>query len=93
MSSRILMRLLFLIAAIAVVIGIIVLLVTFSQPVSFGWFAYSPLSATTYNSPGVHVISTAGVVGTVVLVAGLIALAFWAGLRIGGRHKPKDEHL
>lgn len=87
------MRLLFLIAVIAVASGIIVLLVTFSQPVSFGWFAYSPLSNTTYNLPGVHVISTAGVVGTVVLVAGLIALAFWAGLRIGGGLRPKDEQL
>lgn len=87
------MRFLFLAAVLAVLCGIVVMLVAFSQPVSFGWFSYAPLSDTTFDVEGVHFISTAGVVGTVVLAAGLIALAFWAGLRIGGRWLPEPAQV
>lgn len=85
MNSRVLMRLLFLVAVLAVVVGVTIAALESSQPATFGWFAYSPLADPDHPLDGLHVVSTTGMVGLVVWGAGLAALAFWAGLRIGGR--------
>lgn len=90
MSSRILMRLLFWVAVFTVLCGIFVTLVSASQPVSFATLDSEPLAEVGDVIVGVYVFSTAEMVGTVVLVAGLIALGFWAGLRVRGRRLPED---
>lgn len=67
-----------------VVLGVVlsavgaVLLLT--QPVSFGWTAYAPLSSATFVPPG----PTPGMIaGLVLLVVGLMVVAGWVGFRIG----------
>lgn len=90
MSSQLRMRLLLIVAIVAVIVGISVLVLARSQPASFGWFAYAPLSSTFPIADGVHVVSTTGVIGAVVLVIGLVTLAFWTGLRVGGRRAAGD---
>lgn len=84
MNSRLLMRILPLAAVAAMVSGIVVVLKATSQPATFGWFAYAPLSEANAG-PGLHIVSTGGIVGFTLLAAGLIVLAFWGGLRIGCR--------
>jgi len=71
----------------ASVVGVVVLVVASARPVSFGWFAYAPLSDTTFTADGVHVFSTATLVGAVVLVVGLLVLAAWLGYRRGARRR------
>lgn len=85
MNTRILSRVVPLTAVAAVVVGLVVVLQSAARPATFGWFAYAPLSDETGTLEGMHVLSTAGVVGAIVLVLGLVVLAFWAGLRWGGR--------
>ena len=67
--------------------GVVVLGVASARPVSFGWFAYAPVSDTTFTAEGVHVFSTATLVGAVVLVVGLLGLAAWLGYRRGARRR------
>ena len=55
------------------------------QPVSFGWFAYAPLSGETFSPGGVGLVSTAALVSAGVLALGVVALALWWGIRIGRR--------
>ncbi|MBT2503455.1 cbb3-type cytochrome c oxidase subunit I [Curtobacterium sp. ISL-83] len=75
-------------AALAVmVVGIVILAVAASRPVSSGWFAYAPLSGTTFTAAGVHVLSTASLVGAGVVVVGLLLLAGWLGYRQGARRR------
>ena len=71
----------------ASVVGVVVLVVASARPVSFGWFAYAPLSDTTFTADGVHVFSTESLVGAVVLVVGLLVLAAWLGYRRGARRR------
>ncbi|WP_417234124.1 hypothetical protein [Arthrobacter sp.] len=85
MNSRTFLRLLPLAAMAAVVVGGFLLLRSESRPATFGWFAYAPLAEGTGTWEGLHVISTGGLVGTAVLVLGLVVLAFWCGLRLGAR--------
>lgn len=55
-----------------------------SQPASFGWFAYSPLSGAQFApTPGPNVSPW----GIALTNAGLVTLAFWAGLLIGRRRR------
>ncbi|MCS0500517.1 hypothetical protein [Protaetiibacter mangrovi] len=55
-----------------------VLLVT--QPVSFGWTAYAPLSSNTF----VPLWPTPGIVaGVVLLIVGFVTIAGWVGFRLG----------
>lgn len=85
MSRQLLTRVLLLVGLVAVIVGACVVVVAHPQPASFGWFAYAPLSSTISITDGVHIISTGELVGAAVLAIGLIALAFWAGLRVGVR--------
>jgi heme/copper-type cytochrome/quinol oxidase subunit 1 len=78
-------RLLLVVAALAVVAGAVTLGVGLTQPAASGWFAYAPLSGESFVPAGVHLVSTAALVSAAVLVVGLVALAFWWGIRIGRR--------
>lgn len=71
------------IAGIALLgVGIAFSLWTASHPASFGWFAYSPLDGTRFNpTTGSGLSAWSAVLST----AGLVVLAFWAGLLVGGR--------
>ncbi len=52
----------------------------FTQPVSFGWTAYAPLSSNTFAPPW----PTPGTIaGSVLLILGLVAIAGWVGFRLG----------
>lgn len=85
MSDRIRMAALLIVAALAVVGGALALAWSLMQPVSLGFFAYAPESGETFTTPGAHILSTGTLVAAGVLVVGLVALAFWAGIRVGGR--------
>lgn len=64
--------------------GVILLAVSLpTAAASFGWFAYQPLANATIF-PGV-VTSPAAVAGTVLIVLGLIGLAFTNGVAVGRR--------
>lgn len=53
---------------------------------SFGWFAYAPLSDETFQ-PGPAPSATL-VVGAVLLVSGFVLIAGWVGWRLGRRARP-----
>ena len=72
----------------ALVVGVVVLAIASAQPMSFGWFAYAPLSDTTFTAEGVHLFSTASLVGAVIVIVSLLVLAMWLGYRQGVRRKP-----
>ncbi|MCJ0700126.1 hypothetical protein SOM11_08355 [Frigoribacterium sp. CFBP9039] len=72
----------------ALVVGVVVLAIASAQPMSFGWFAYAPLSDTTFTAEGVHLFSTASLVGAVIVIVSLLVLAAWLGYRQGVRRKP-----
>ena len=69
-------------------VGVVIVAIAAAQPVSFGWFAYAPLSETTFAAEGVHTFSTASLVGAVIVVLSLLVLAAWLGYRQGVRRKP-----
>ena len=67
--------------AVAAVTGLLLLLVPSGQA-TFGWFAYAPLSNTTFFPPGV-LLSPHGQIGIVLFLTGLAILAFGAGWTLG----------
>lgn len=67
------------------------LVVRGSAPRTFGWFAYAPLSETTF-SPGIQVLSTQMLWGLGVGAAGLVVLASSVAYSLGLRHG-RDEGL
>ncbi|QLD10976.1 hypothetical protein [Microbacterium oleivorans] len=70
-------------AALLAVTGVVITviqLVRATQPASFGWFAYQPISNAVFT-PAVTFVSPQMWGGIVTLVVGLIALAFLAGRR------------
>ncbi|BDZ49716.1 hypothetical protein GCM10025867_19570 [Frondihabitans sucicola] len=55
------------------------------HPATFGWFAYAPLSHTTFRpTTGPSLQSY----GTALIAVGLVLLSFWAGHTIGRRNIP-----
>lgn len=70
---------------IAVAAGVTLILTTPSSP-SFGWFAYQPLSRTTF-SPATPMMTSQGQIGLTIGVIGLVILSFSAGWAIGGRRR------
>jgi heme/copper-type cytochrome/quinol oxidase subunit 1 len=65
-------------------VGVSIQIWAASQPTSFGWFAYAPLSGAQFTpsaSPNVWPW------GMVLTSAGLVTLAFWAGLLVGRRRR------
>ncbi|MBM7412897.1 heme/copper-type cytochrome/quinol oxidase subunit 1 [Clavibacter michiganensis] len=79
------LRLLLVVATVAVVAGAVTLGVGLLQPAATGWFAYAPLSGESFVPTGVHLVSTAALVSAAVLAVGVVALALWWGIRIGRR--------
>ena len=69
--------------ALAAVIGLVLFLLPSGQA-TFGWFAYAPLSNTTFFPPGV-LLSPHGQIGIVLFLTGLAILAFGAGWMLGQR--------
>lgn len=67
-----------------VVIGIVVAATT-PREVSFGWFAYAPLSETMF-SPGTMVVIPGLATAAALIVLGLLVLAFCAGWAVARRH-------
>ena len=69
-----------LIGLAAVVVGSIVV---WNSADDVGWFAYAPLSNTTFTGSGAAFLSQGAQIGLTVAVLGLLLLAFSAGYRIG----------
>ncbi|MDY7529364.1 MULTISPECIES: hypothetical protein [unclassified Cryobacterium] len=70
--------------AVAAVIGLVLLLLPSNQA-SFGWYAYAPLSDSTFLPPG-GLFSPQNQIGMVVFIVGLVVLAFGAGWMLGQHH-------
>ncbi|WP_457963704.1 hypothetical protein M1E17_20085 [Arthrobacter sp. D1-29] len=68
---------------VAVVVGFLV--AWSNRNTSIGWFAYAPLSNQEFTGNGTAFVSQGTQIGLGIAVAGLLVLAFWAGLRIGRR--------
>lgn len=79
------LRLLLVVATLAVVAGAVTLGLGLLQPAATGWFAYAPLSGESFVPTGVHLVSSAALVSAAVLAVGVGALALWWGIRIGRR--------
>lgn len=65
-------------AGIAVLIGIILMLLPAEQR-TVGWFAYQPLSHTTFVPDAGIVLSPRSILGIVLAALGALVLAFYAG--------------
>ncbi|WP_230855060.1 hypothetical protein [Arthrobacter terrae] len=52
---------------------------------SFGWFAYAPLSNTTFSSAGLLYLGPWTKTGIALALIGSLVLAFWSGYRAGTR--------
>ncbi|TFC15157.1 hypothetical protein [Cryobacterium sp. MDB2-10] len=77
--------------AVAVVIGLVLLLAPGDQA-SFGWFAYAPLSNTTFSPIGLQ-LSPRSQIGIAMFVVGLAVLAFGAGWMLGQRQAASQRRL
>ena len=66
---------------VAALIGRVLLLAPSGQA-SFGWYAYSPVSNTTFFPPGV-LLSPHGQIGIALFLTGSVMLAFGAGWMLG----------
>ena len=72
-----------LLGLIAVVVGVVVAWNGMSDQI--GWFAYAPLSNEVFVGDNGSFVSKGTQIGLAVSMAGLLILAFWAGLAIGRR--------
>jgi len=74
-------------AALLLIAGVGVMMVS-HQAMSFGWFAYAPLSQQTYfPGAGMIILAPGELWGMGMVVAGLIMLAFWSGYRTARRNR------
>lgn len=71
-------------ALLGIIAGVLTLLFSQTTTQSFGWFAYAPLSDEAFL-PGMKIIGDTQILGFVLLAAGLICAAFWAGYKVGKR--------
>jgi heme/copper-type cytochrome/quinol oxidase subunit 1 len=76
---------------VAAVIGLMLLLVP-SDQASFGWFAYAPLSNTTFSPIGLQ-LSPRSQIGIALFIVGLAVLAFGAGWMLGQRQAASQRRL
>jgi hypothetical protein len=84
-SGRIRMTALLVVAALAVVGGAVGLVAALAQPLQASSFAFVGGGGSLSFGPGALLVSTGALVAAGVLAIGLVALAFWAGLRVGRR--------
>ncbi len=73
-------------AILMVLLGTAIILVAGSEA-SFGWFAYAPLSNTTFLPEGMVYLGASSRAGMGLCGAGLVVLAFWTGYRTGRRRR------
>lgn len=65
--------------------GAALVIVATRQPVSFGWFAYQPLSGSVFSPDGIIVLTRLGVLGIVVTAVGLMGVSAAIGFMFGRR--------
>ncbi|MWV57849.1 hypothetical protein [Rathayibacter sp. VKM Ac-2754] len=75
-------------AGVALIVIGAVVGVTTPSAVSFGWFAYAPLSETTFSPSDAFVVTRGLATAGALVVLGALVLAFSAGLLLGRR---RDE--
>ncbi|MBP2374961.1 hypothetical protein [Paeniglutamicibacter psychrophenolicus] len=73
-------------AALFLLAGILVFALGPREDASFGWFSYAPLSDTVFV-PGMHFLTTAQILGWLLLALAACAATFWAGLKAGRRSR------
>lgn len=71
-------------AALLLLAGILFFALGPRENASFGWFAYAPLSESMFM-PGMHFLTTAQIIGWLLLAMAACAATFWAGLMVGRR--------
>ncbi|MCD2444351.1 hypothetical protein LQ757_18885 [Agromyces sp. SYSU K20354] len=83
MSGALLVALILL--GVLVLCGALLVVVSSQASVSFGWFAYQPLSDSVFVPGSFVVLTQPAVVGAAVTVVGLIGLGAVAGYALGRR--------
>lgn len=78
-------RVLLIAALVVVAVGLMVAIVSASQPTTFGWFAYAPLSGEVFSPNGAPFLTSNTALGLAIAAVGLMIGAFWAGLTVGQR--------
>ncbi|MCT2019890.1 hypothetical protein [Kocuria marina] len=77
---------------VVLVLGGALLVVSNPPTLTFGWFAYAPLSEETYvplgENPWSSLFPPAAIAGWVSLLVGLLLWAFCAGWLVGRRRRP-----
>jgi len=68
-----------------IVVGIVILAVAMHQQTHFGWFAYAPLSDTTYSPDPFASIVALTIIGEALIGLGLLAVGFLSGLKFARR--------
>lgn len=79
-------------AILIVAAGLVVAMIGMATPVSFGWFAYQPLSGASFafEDAGIFV-SRMTVIGAFAAGFGLMCIAFLAGVRAGGTRRAHSD--
>ena len=78
------MRVLVSVGVVAAIAGIVIIAVN-SQPQTFGWFAYAPLSGESFSPEGATFVPAPWLAGGALLALGLVVIAFWAGYALARR--------
>ncbi len=76
-------------ALAAVLAGVVMAIYGATTPKAYGWFAYAPLSEATFHAENFVLVDPWAIAGVVLLVAGLLPLAFTAGCRTGRRRRAR----
>lgn len=85
--NRLGLRMLMVASGAAVAIGVVILIAAPTQSATIGWYAYAPLAEATFSPGASGLLSTPMSIGIVVLVAGLVGLAFSTGFIVGRRRR------
>ena len=78
------------VAALAVVGGAVGVVVALARPLEVSSFAFVGGGGSLSFGPGALLVSTGALVAAAVLALGLVGLAFWAGIRVGGRRDRRE---
>lgn len=79
------------VSAVALVAGFVLILVGIATPVtmsSFGWYAYQPLANAAFvPGNGGMAVAPVTAVGFTLFVVGLVGVAFLSGIRVGAKQR------